>query len=176
MIVADHVRYTRLRPGIPVRLRWTRTVCTGSSLMINRGSGLAVKLSQAHLTTPKQLVNEEKMVYDERVAWSEHGPSAQQENDFIRLHGWDTYAKWYLSVDDEQHDYTKGRYKFPLWRFCKCPPLWPSIRRKQGGQSKYQILCHRKRRRPLALDDRENEAITQLRFITQTGQMISPVW
>jgi hypothetical protein len=41
-----------------------------------------------------------RFVFDERDVWSEHRPSAQKENDFIRLHGSAKYGKWYLGIND----------------------------------------------------------------------------
>jgi hypothetical protein len=61
----------------------------------------------------QELVNEGKVIDDERDAWSEHQPSAQQENEFILQHGYGEYAKWYLGIDDAEAEDTKGRYKFP---------------------------------------------------------------
>ncbi len=54
---------------------------------------------------------------EERV---ERAPaSAEAENEFIRLHGFDEYAKWHLGIDDEEHERTKGRYRFPDGDFKK---------------------------------------------------------
>ena len=52
------------------------------------------------------------VVRDQRDDWSEHQPSAGQENEFIEAHGWDEYANWHLGVDDEASEHTKARYKF----------------------------------------------------------------
>ena len=57
------------------------------------------------------------VVRDQRDDWSEHQPSARQENDFIDAHGWDEYADWHLGVDDEASEHTKARYKFPYGDF-----------------------------------------------------------
>jgi hypothetical protein len=50
-------------------------------------------------------------------AWSEHRPSAREENDFIRLHGFAEYGKWYLGINDEKPEETKGHYEFPFGDF-----------------------------------------------------------
>ena len=31
--------------------------------------------------------------------WSEHQPSAQEENEYIEEYGFEQYGKWYLGVD-----------------------------------------------------------------------------
>ena len=65
---------------------------------------MAVKLNKRAFNHAKELVSGGKVVLDERDAWSEHQPSAQQENEFIRRHGWDAYGKWYLGIDDEEDE------------------------------------------------------------------------
>jgi hypothetical protein len=66
-------------------------------------------------------------------AWSEHRPSAREENDFIRLHGFAEYGKWYLGINDEKPEETKGHCEFPLWGFRKCPPVWLTRCQYQHG-------------------------------------------
>jgi hypothetical protein len=53
-------------------------------------------------------------VFDERDAWSEHRPSAQRENGFIDRHGFEEYAKWYLSINDEKDERINGRHDFRM--------------------------------------------------------------
>jgi hypothetical protein len=78
---------------------------------------MAVKLSRRAYEHAKGLILEGRAVLDERDAWSEHRPSAGQENDFIAEHGWREYGRWYLGVDDDRADDTKGHYKFPYGDF-----------------------------------------------------------
>jgi hypothetical protein len=80
---------------------------------------MAVKLNNKALKHAKTLVLQGKYVYDERDDWSEHQPSAEDENEFIRLHGMDEYAKWHLGIDDEKSKDTKGAYEFPYGDFEK---------------------------------------------------------
>ena len=51
--------------------------------------------------------------------WSEHQPSAQEENEYIEEYGFEQYGKWYLGVDTYENEDTKGRYKFPYSDFAK---------------------------------------------------------
>jgi hypothetical protein len=74
---------------------------------------VSVKLSQPAYQHAQQLIKEGHAVHDERDAWSEHQPSAEQENRFIEEHGYDEYGRWHLGVDDEKPEESKGRYKFP---------------------------------------------------------------
>ena len=62
---------------------------------------MAVTLNGRAFEHAKTLVNDGGFVYDDRDAWSEHQPSAAEENHFIEEHGFDEYARWYLGVDDE---------------------------------------------------------------------------
>jgi len=59
---------------------------------------MAVTLNPRAYKYAKELIDEGKFVFDERDAWSEHRPSAQEENEFIRLHGFAEYGKWYLGI------------------------------------------------------------------------------
>ena len=56
---------------------------------------MAVTLNRRAYEHARELINDGRFVFDERDAWSEHRPSAQQENEFIRLHGFAEYGKWY---------------------------------------------------------------------------------
>lgn len=44
---------------------------------------------------------------DGRDAWSEHQPSAQKENEYIRQHDYSEYARCHLGIDDEHDEDTK---------------------------------------------------------------------
>src|SRR4029079_13250964 len=65
----------------------------------------------------KELIAEGRVVLDERDDWSEHQPNAAHENAFLEQNGWREYAKWYLAIDDEASERTKGHYKFPYGDF-----------------------------------------------------------
>jgi hypothetical protein len=79
---------------------------------------MAVKLNQTGIRHARSLVRDGKVVRDERDAWSEDAPSAQDENDFIEKHGWGEYSKWHLGVDDDMDRDTKGHYSFPYGDFA----------------------------------------------------------
>jgi hypothetical protein len=101
---------------------------------------MATKLNRTAFDHAKQLIGQDKVVLDDRDAWSEHQQSAQQENEFIRLHGWQEYGKWHLGVDDEKGEQTKARYKFPYGDFenvHRCAVLSAESR---AGQYKYHDI------------------------------------
>ena len=78
---------------------------------------MTVKLNERAFEHAKTLITERRFVYDERDAWSEHRPSAAKENRFIEEHGFEEYARWYLGIDSEASEDTKGHYKFPYADF-----------------------------------------------------------
>ena len=80
---------------------------------------MTVTLNNKAVTPAKHLVEDGRSVHDERDDWSEHAPSTDDENRFIDENGFADYGKWYLGVDDEIPDDTKGHYSFPYGDFTK---------------------------------------------------------
>jgi hypothetical protein len=78
---------------------------------------MTVKLNKSAFEHAKGLIEKGQTVMDERDDWSEHEPTAAQENEYLKKHGWDEYGQWYLGLDDEMGDETKGHYKFPYGDF-----------------------------------------------------------
>lgn len=98
---------------------------------------MTVKLNGSSFEHAKWLIEVGKYVRDDRDDWSEHQPSAAEENDYIRNHGFGEYSLWYLGVDDEEDPDTKGHYKFPYGDFKRvhrCGVLSAEVR---AGQRKY---------------------------------------
>ena len=77
----------------------------------------AVRRNQDAFDYARELIKQGRVVADGRGAWSQHQPSAEEENEFIRLHGFGEYAKWHLGIDDAHGEKTKARYKFPYGDF-----------------------------------------------------------
>src|SRR6266705_4997845 len=77
----------------------------------------AVRLNQHAFDCARELIKEGHVVADGRGAWNQHQTSAEEENEFIRLHGFGEYAKWHLGIDDTHAENTKQRYKFPYGDF-----------------------------------------------------------
>jgi hypothetical protein len=80
---------------------------------------MSVRLNKKALEHARKLVKQGKVVHDERDAWSEDAPSADDENRFIEKHGWDEYALWHLGEDPDASEETKGRFSFPNGDFSK---------------------------------------------------------
>ena len=101
---------------------------------------MAVKLNKRAFEYAKEFVKKQKVVFDKRDDWSEHQPSAQEENEFIRLHGFAEYGKWHLGIDDKEHEETKGRYKFPYGDFKNVHLCAVLSAESRAGQYKYDDI------------------------------------
>jgi hypothetical protein len=75
---------------------------------------MVVKLNKQAFEHATKLIEQGEFVFDERDMWSEHQPSAQDENEYLKEHGFGEYGKWYLGIDTGEDEDTKGRYKFPV--------------------------------------------------------------
>jgi hypothetical protein len=80
---------------------------------------MAVRLNRKALTHARKLIQEGKVQRDVRDDWSEHAPSAKQENSFIDKHGFGSFADWHLGRDDDKSEGTKGSVSFPFGDFSK---------------------------------------------------------
>jgi hypothetical protein len=101
---------------------------------------MAVTLNRKAFDHAKALVNEGKVVRDNRDAWSEHRPTAQEENAFISTFGYAEYGKWHLGIDDEEREDTKAHYKFPYGDFKKVHRCAVLSAESRAGQYKYQDI------------------------------------
>ena len=98
---------------------------------------MAVRLEKRALQQAKRLIQKQRFVADERDAWSEHQPSTLEENEFIRQHGFEGYAKWHLGVDTEEPKDVKRRYKFPYGDFVKVHRCGVISAESRAGQYKH---------------------------------------
>jgi hypothetical protein len=107
---------------------------------------MAVKLNDRAYKHAQKVMSQRAVVLDKRDDWSEHQPSAEDENQFIEQHGFDAYSKWYLAIDDEKGEHTKGRYRFPYGDFEKihrCAVLSAESRAGQYGYTDVELaLAH----------------------------------
>ena len=97
----------------------------------SRGS---IKLNEDAFAFAAQLINKGHVIADGKGAWSAHRPWANEENEFVRLHGFGEYAKWHLGVDERYPENTKRRYKFPYGDFKnvhRCGLLAVKVRARQ---------------------------------------------
>ena len=58
---------------------------------------MAVEINRRGFEHAQQLISDGRAVADERDDWSEHQPSAEDENRFIERHGWPNTANGTLA-------------------------------------------------------------------------------
>ena len=101
----------------------------------------SIKLNQNASAFAAQLIKEGHVITDGKGAWSKHRPSADEENEFIRVHGFGEYAKWHLGIDDRYPENTKSRYRFPYGDFKnvhRCGLLAAKARAHQYGYTEIE--------------------------------------
>lgn len=76
-----------------------------------------MKRNKAAVQHAKDLIKDGKIIADSD--WSEDQPSSDDENKFLDQHGWDEYSKWFLAIDTDENEETKGHYNFPFGDFKK---------------------------------------------------------
>jgi hypothetical protein len=100
------------------------------------GQRRTVKLNENAFAYAKELIAQGHLVADKRKAWGDHHPTAEDENEFIRAHGFAEYGKWHLGIDESHAEGTKARYKFPFGDFeniHRCALLAVRSRARQYG-------------------------------------------
>ena len=96
----------------------------------------SIELNEIAVTFAMELIKEGQVVADGKGAWTKHRPSADEENEFIRLHGFAQYAKWHLGIDRRFPENSKRRYRFPYGDFKnmhRCGLLAAKARARQYG-------------------------------------------
>jgi len=76
-----------------------------------------VRLNENAFAFAKELIAQGRVVVDKKNSWRDHHPMAEEENEFIRVHGFAEYRKWHLGIDETHAEGTKARYKFPFGDF-----------------------------------------------------------
>jgi hypothetical protein len=100
-----------LAAGIALFARW----CAGDTASSVNSPDL--QLNNQAVAYAEELISCGDFVSDAHGKWSEHRASVAAENEFIRQHGFQEYAKWYLAIDTQFSEGTKRRYKFPIGDF-----------------------------------------------------------
>jgi hypothetical protein len=98
---------------------------------------IAANLNVRAYEHARDLIAARRYLIDDRDAWSEHQPSAEEENDDIERHGIAEYAMWHLGIDDEKDDNRKGRYKFPYGDFQNVHRCGLLAAESRAGQRRY---------------------------------------
>jgi len=76
-----------------------------------------IRLNETAFAYAEELIAQGRVVIDKKNAWRDHHPMAEDENEFIRAHGFAQYSKWHLGIDETHAEGTKARYKFPFGDF-----------------------------------------------------------
>jgi hypothetical protein len=98
---------------------------------------LAVKLNERAFEHARQSVEKGSCVSDDKDMWSEHQPSAAEENKYIEKNGIEEYGKWYLGIDTDENKGNKGRYKFPYSDFKRVHRCGVLSAESRAGQYKH---------------------------------------
>jgi hypothetical protein len=101
---------------------------------------MTVVLNKTSVEHAKRLVEQGRYFFDEKDKWSEHQPSAKEENEYIEGHSFEEYGKWYLGIDTDEKEDTKGRYKFPYSDFAKVHRCGVIAAETRAGQYKYNAI------------------------------------
>jgi hypothetical protein len=114
-------------------------ICAITNILAQPRKGAA--LNEDAFAFAMHLIEEGHLIADGKGAWRGHRPSANEENEFIRLHGFGEYAKWHLGIDDHYPENTKQRYKFPYGDFKnvhRCGLLAAKARARQYGYTEIE--------------------------------------
>jgi hypothetical protein len=103
-----------------------------------------VRLNVSAFDYAKHLIASGYVVNDTKGRWRADQPATKEENNFIRLHGFDEYAKWYLGIDEKHGEHAKSRYKFPYGDFKnvhRCGVLAVKSRARQYQYSEIEAAA-----------------------------------
>ena len=67
-------------------------------------------VNAAAVAKARSLIEARQYVLDSD--WSDSQPSADDENRYLKSHGWDEFAAWHLGLTEGAGDETKARYGF----------------------------------------------------------------
>ena len=72
-------------------------------------------LNEAAVAHTRELIEARRYVLNSD--WGERGPTADDENAYLKNHDWTEYAAWHLGLTDGATDETKARYAFVVGDF-----------------------------------------------------------
>ena len=104
------------------------------------------RLNENAFAYAQELITQGHVVFDKKNEWGDHHPTAEQDNDFIRDHGFVEYSKWHLGIDPTHVQSSKARSKFPFGDFKnihRCALLAVKSRAHQYGYSDIENAAER---------------------------------
>jgi hypothetical protein len=75
------------------------------------------KVNRRAVAHAKELIDNGRYVVESD--WGESQPSADDENAYLKNHGWTEYGAWHLGLTDGANDATKARHAFVIGDFKK---------------------------------------------------------
>jgi hypothetical protein len=115
-------------------------VCFNAISNARAQSSGGMKVNENAVAFASRLIQEGHLLADRKGVWREHQPSPDEENEFIRAHGFAEYAKWHLGVDERYVVNTKRRYKFPYGDFTNVHRCGLLAVKARAAQYKYQDI------------------------------------
>jgi hypothetical protein len=74
-----------------------------------------MKINPVAVEKAKTLIDEGKFRIN--TPWRQVRPSADAEDKYLRQHGTEEYAQWYLALDTDAPEGSKTRYQYPIGDF-----------------------------------------------------------
>jgi hypothetical protein len=107
------------------------------AILLMEVSTMATTLYKTGYAHARELVEHGEVMRDQRDDWSEHRPSAEDENEFIRRHSMDEFGKWHLGIEPNEPADTKAHWKFPYGDFRKVHRCAVISAESRAGQYKH---------------------------------------
>ena len=83
--------------------------------------------------------------YRVRSRWADVQPDADEQNAFLKAHGWEEYGSWHLALTEGARDETKARYAFVFGDFRRLHRMGLIAcyyRAAEWEHSEIQIVAH----------------------------------
>jgi hypothetical protein len=116
---------------------WLVAILTGGVCATSAQPRNGVALNETAVSFAEELISKGQVVADGKGAWTKHHPSTNEENEFIRIHGFAQYAKWHLGVDVRFPENSKRRYRFPYGDFKDVHRCGLLAAKARAGQYRY---------------------------------------
>lgn len=120
---------------------------------------MPIELNESAFKHAQRLIEHGDYVADDKDKWSEDQPSTDDQNMFLDEHGFEDYGNWFLGINTDKPEDTKGRYEFPYGDFEKvhrCGVL-SAESRVRAVQAHRHRECRRSSTRHDRLQSREAE-------------------
>jgi hypothetical protein len=130
---------------------------------------MTIKLNRRAAGHARELLVKRRIVRDDRDAWSEHQPSAEKANEFIRRHGFAEYGRWHLGIDVDQPENTKQRYKFPYGDFQRLHRCAVLSAESRAGQYSYDDIQRAAARLHMMLDGVKHDPVRARALAARTA-------